>query len=160
MKFLRGILVPSKKQEVSSLVQQLWVPEDRKTTLCIDSYTDGVLQGRFYGFDRKVQHFSSLSQFLILMEELLEQTNTPQSDTTRRSFSALLRPDPSDHPRGSIRPGARATFELQVLFRQHSSWQGTVRWRDQHREQSFRSVLELILLLDSALRGLTGREAS
>ena len=159
MKYPHSILVPSRKQEVSSLVQKLWIPDDRKITLCIDSYHDGTAQGRFYGSDREVHPFTSLCQFLVLIEELLEQTNTPQSDTTRRSFSALLRPNPAGHPRGSIRPGTQATFELQILFRQHSSWQGTILWRDQHREQSFRSVLELILLVDSALRGLTGREA-
>jgi len=50
--------------------------------------------------------------------------------------------------------GAKATFELKILFRQHTSWQGTVVWREKKTEHSFRSVLELVLLLDSALREL------
>ena len=32
------------------------------------------------------------------------------------------------------------------------NWQGSVTWVEGKREQSFRSVLELILLIDSALR--------
>lgn len=39
-----------------------------------------------------------------------------------------------------------------MIFRQHTSWQGVVIWLEQQMEQSFRSVLELILLMDSALR--------
>ena len=119
-----------------ALVQKLWIPGNRKTTVCVDSYREGILQGRFYGPDGSVQAFPSLSRFLVLMEEMLEQNNEPQSDTIHRSFSK----------------GERATFELRILFRQHTSWQGVLFWKEQHREQSFRSVLELILLMDSALR--------
>ncbi|MBQ3574429.1 MAG: hypothetical protein IJA26_02060 [Clostridia bacterium] len=52
-----------------------------------------------------------------------------------------------------VRRGAKATFELQILFRQHSSWQGLLKWREKNIEQSFKSALELILLIDSALEG-------
>ena len=142
------------------LVQKLWIPGTRKTTVCVDSYDNGVLQGRFYGPDGSIQCFSSLSRFLVMMEDMLESTNEPQSDTVRRSFSALLlQPDTEDHC-GYIRRGELATFEVQILFRQHSSWQGALHWREQCREQSFRSVLELILLMDSALREQEGLESA
>lgn len=133
------------------LVQKLWIPESRKTILCIDSYQDGILQGRFYGPDREMQSFRSLSQFLVMMEETLEQTNEPQADTISRRFRSLL-PPPSAYYPSSIPSGEHATFELQILFRQHTSWQGMLLWQEQQMEQPFRSVLELILLMDSALR--------
>ena len=142
-----------------ALVQKLWIPGNRKTTVCIDSYTDGILRGRFYGPDGSAQAFPSLSRFLILMEDMLNFLNEPQSDTLHRSFAALLLPPGEGILWNSVRRGSRATFELQILFRQHTSWQGVLFWKEQHREQSFRSVLELILLMDSALRGLEGREA-
>lgn len=125
----------------------------------MDSYEAGIFRGRFCGPDRQIRSFGSLSQFLVMMEEMLEQTNEPQSDTARRSFSALLQPAPGASLPGSIPRGAQATFELQILFRQHTSWQGMILWKDRHREQSFRSVLELILLMDSALRGFEEKEA-
>lgn len=159
MKYPYSILIPSQKQEVRTLVQKLWIPESRKTTICIDSYPDGILQGRFYGPGRGEQPFRSLSQLLVMMEDMLEQNNAPQSDTCHRCFSTLVQQSSSDPPRGSIRRGARATFELQILFRQHTSWQGIILWQERHREQRFRSVLELILLMDSALRGPEGKEA-
>jgi len=153
------ILISSGKQEVIILVQKLWVPGNRRTTVCVDSYEGGILQGRFYGPDGSIQHFSSLSRFLVMMEDMLENTNEPQSDTIRRSFSAYLLQPNTGSPCGYLRRGELATFELQILFRQHSSWQGALHWREQCREQSFRSVLELILLMDSALREQEGLEA-
>ena len=56
--------------------------------------------------------------------------------------------------------GKVATFTIRVLFRQHTSWQGTILWLEKNMEQSFRSVLELILLMDSALRRIETEEAS
>ena len=135
-----------------ALVQKLWIPENRKTTVCVDSYRDGILQGRFYGPDGSAQSFPSLSRFLILMEEMLELNNEPQSDTVHRKFSSLLLPPDTEILWNNTRRGDQATFEVQILFRQHTSWQGVLYWKEQHREQNFRSVLELILLMDSALR--------
>ena len=87
-----------------------------------------------------------------MMEGMLQQNNEPQSDTNHRSFSSLLIPMSTGTYRGDIYRGRLATFELQILFRQHTSWQGVILWRERNQEQSFRSVLELILLMDSALR--------
>jgi len=55
-----------------------------------------------------------------------------------------------------LRRGEQATFEMQIIFRQHTSWQGVITWLEEKMEQSFRSVLELILLMDSALRKAEG----
>lgn len=46
---------------------------------------------------------------------------------------------------------AKSTFVVQVQFCQNSSWQGTVAWAEQKKEQRFRSTLELIKLIDEAL---------
>jgi len=40
---------------------------------------------------------------------------------------------------------------VKVLFRQNASWQGSIAWLEGKREESFRSVLELLLLIDSAV---------
>lgn len=142
------------------MIQQFWVSENRKMTVCVDDYDNGVLRGRFYNACHDVSSFESLSQFLIRMEELLEESQTPQSYTSHRTFSAILRPDDEDALPSALRKGAKATFELQVLFRQHSSWQGVIVWKDENAEQSFRSVLELVVLMDSALRSMEGSVAS
>ena len=129
-----------------------WGNEYRLTTVCIDSYDNGELAGRFYNPHLgEGKAFRSLIQFLKEMEDLLDDMNFPQSFTALRSFAS-----PPEHKRGSppdnqIRCGALATFAVRVIFRQNASWQGSVTWLGQGKEQSFRSVLELVLLMDSAL---------
>ena len=123
-----------------------------RNIVCIDSYDKGIMKGCFYNAFRECEHFESLTQFLLRMEEMLDECQKPQAYTAARRFSTLLQPEelcPSPRP-----GGVKATFELKIIFRQHSSWQGTLYWREQQLEQSFRSVLELVILMDSALRSL------
>ncbi|MBP3684427.1 MAG: hypothetical protein J6J12_05635 [Oscillospiraceae bacterium] len=141
------------------MIPKLWVQENRKHLVCVDSYTDGVLKGRFFDLFQEVGSFDSLSQFLIRMEEILDGRQEPQSYTEARTFSSFLETAEWGETTSLSRRGNRATFELQILFRQHSSWQGVLIWRETGMEHSFRSVLELVILMDSALRSLDGRDA-
>lgn len=47
--------------------------------------------------------------------------------------------------------GKKQTFILEVNDTQHQSWQGTVEWVQGQKKQSFRSVMELLRLLDSVV---------
>lgn len=132
---------------------------DRSSILCVDTYQDGILRGRLYDPLHNGEAFRSLSQFLLKMEAFLNQHRNPQSCTTPRRFPVFLPPEEFSPPE-PVRPGRKATFELQVLFRQHTSWQGTLLWREENIRQPFRSVLELVLLLDSALRATEGSGAA
>lgn len=142
------------------MVRSLWVNENRKIMICVDDYCDGIFKGRFYHATHGMCSFRSLSQFLLKMETILEEIQEPQSYTSKRTFASLFSPNDDAEHLASFRKGALATFELKVLFRQHSSWQGILNWKDRNAEQSFRSVLELVCLMDSALRDLEGSAAS
>lgn len=135
------------------MIERMWGHESRKTLVCVDSYNDGILKGRFYNGWQEADSFESLSQFLNKMEFLLDELHMPQAYTEKRTFPHPVEPLESRTPPSRISRGTKATFELQVIFRQHTSWQGVVVWLEQQWEQSFRSVLELVLLMDSALRG-------
>ena len=117
----------------------------------MDSYENGVPRWHMY-LGQEGQRFDSLSQLLLRAEQLLERNGGVQSFTTPRIFS-LVRPlgDASCDAERLSR-GTAATFEMRVLFRQHASWQGELLWMEKNTRQSFRSVLELITLMDSALR--------
>ena len=120
--------------------------------ICVDSYEGGVPRGRLYLSGQPGQRFDSLSQLLLRGEQLLELSGGAQSFTTPRIFALAkpLRPAPCDA--GEPVHGNAATFEMRILFRQHASWQGELLWLEKNARQSFRSVLELITLMDSALR--------
>ena len=128
--------------------------EYRTTLVCVDSYKNGVLAGRFYNpYLNDGTIFQSLTQFLIKMEHILDAMKLPQSFTAVRTFTSLPPADTSVSPALQSHEGILATFSLRIIFRQNSSWQGSVSWLETGRRQSFRSVLELIFLMDSALTG-------
>ena len=68
--------------------------------------------------------------------------------------------NPERPPEEAVQEGKLATFSLSILFRQNATWQGTVAWLEGGKSQSFRSVLELVFLMDSALRGSISGEGA
>lgn len=129
-----------------------WGDTFRTSVICVDDFKDSVPKGRIYSSgssDGTV--FQSLIQFLTEMERILDEMDFPKPFTAVRTFG-----DPVQRTAQSlnttIRAGKQATFAVKVLFRQNTSWQGSVVWLEKKKEQSFRSVLELILLLNSALQ--------
>lgn len=43
------------------------------------------------------------------------------------------------------------SFVIDIKDTQHESWQGTIRWINNEKEETFRSALELIKMIDSSL---------
>lgn len=125
--------------------------DSRVTTVCIDRYDDSVMQGRFY--HRSIDGgctFQSAIQFLLEMERMLDAAEEPKAYTARRVFAEPLMQTTAPPPE-ECRTGKLATFALRILFRQNAGWQGSITWLEGGQEHSFRSVLELLGLLDSAL---------
>ena len=85
------------------------------------------------------------------METILNEHKAVQSFSTVRSFAekpaaSVLTSSGEVNCKGKV-----ATFVTKVLFRQNASWQGSVSWVEGKNEVPFRSVLELLLLIDSAI---------
>ena len=126
----------------------------RHIRVCVDDCDQGVISGRYYspGLPEGGCKFRSMVQFLAETEKMLDEIGFLQSYTAKRSFGVL--PDYSlERTEEEARNGRRGTFLIRLMFRQHASWQGTVSWLEGKGEQAFRSVLELILLMDGALSG-------
>ena len=124
------------------------------TTVCVNGYEGSIPRGRLYHLSQSgAIPFQGVIPFLTRMEELLNRMNFPQPFTAERAFRKV-EPEQAMPQQGEREPwGEIATFSLKVIFRQNSSWQGTITWLEQGREESFRSVLELCMLLNSALAG-------
>ena len=120
--------------------------------VCVDSYENGVMSGRIYNpcVNGGLQ-FCGVIEFLKKVESIMEETKFPQSFSENRVFRPVQETDTIAPPQTESRNGNTATFALKVLFRQNASWQGSVSWLEGKQEESFRSVLELLMLLDSAL---------
>ncbi|MBQ4354641.1 MAG: hypothetical protein IJC71_07075 [Clostridia bacterium] len=118
----------------------------------VDSYDHQIPSGRFQiASTMEIHPFHGLTQLVLKINDILDCENFPQSFTALRKFQ-----DPHNRPQSSpasgySEKGAAATFSLRILFRQNASWQGTLAWAEGKQEECFRSVLELIVLLDNAL---------
>ena len=77
-----------------------------------------------------------------------------------RRFVPVVKPEKTHGELEQSASGKLATFYVRILFRQNASWQGSVAWLEGGSEQRFRSVLELLLLLDSALTSVNRMEKS
>ena len=45
----------------------------------------------------------------------------------------------------------KESFLIKVQFKQNATWQGTIAWIEGDKVQSFRSTLEMLKLMDSAI---------
>ena len=125
--------------------------------ICVDEYNAGELKGRLYSnYYSEPMIFENVLQLVKKLDGLYDSYEYPQKTTKTRSFSdasevseisqaALGTPFPQEGR------GKRATFHVKVIFRKNATWQGNVYWIDGNREKSFRSALELLFLMDSAL---------
>lgn len=81
----------------------------------------------------------------------------------KEEIEYMLNPLPLDAEEGSvITPRTMtvvagnygpATFVVRVLFKRNATWQGTVCWKERRCQVSFRSFLEMLLLMQDAVIG-------
>lgn len=95
--------------------------------------------------------FDSLTQMFFAMDALFDDIGNPRRALAPRGLAK----DQSWKTGTSAEGGAKplATFRVDVMFRQNASWQGNLVWLDCKEEAQFRSALELIMIMDGALRG-------
>ncbi len=126
---------------------------NRTVMIYVDSYENQIPAGRFHMASEQQSHpFRGMIQLLLKINHHLDRENFPQSFTELRKFHMPSRDFVSTAAREDSQRGNAATFSLRILFRQNASWQGSVTWIEGKQEEYFRSVLELISLIDGALR--------
>ena len=132
-----------------------FVPHEMKTSIIkVTSYKKKNLEGLFFNpYYKTEKRFENLMQLLLLTEELHDKLRFPERSMEKRlvrsedsSISELL-----EAGQDSLAADVIATFKVNVIFRQNASWQGNLVWVEQGVETNFRSVLELVLLIDNVL---------
>ena len=112
-----------------------------------DKHISGVLNAPLA---QKSYSFQNLVQLLLLMDALMDTANFPQHGVEPRAFQAaqntFVPQETTQKPSSPL-----AVFEINVMFRQNASWQGSIVWSNRSLESRFRSVLELVGLMDDAL---------
>ena len=118
-------------------------------TLSMDNYEHAIPSGRFFGGDEQETHpFHGLMELLISLDRWLDEQEGPQAAQEPRSFVPVqLTKKAKTLLPAAEKKGVLATFTVKFLFRQNSSWQGSVYWNEGQKEQPFRSALELTHLI-------------
>ncbi len=128
--------------------------------VCIDSVTRNDASGRIYHrYSEEPVLFASFTMMLGKIDEICDRMNFPQAATQARSFKSgdrkktVQRKETMAIDAQSVtkQRGEKGTFVVYVQYRQHATWQGQVVWAEKDKTQSFRSALELLKLIDSAL---------
>ncbi|MGI6115949.1 hypothetical protein [Luoshenia tenuis] len=124
--------------------------------ICVDAWEESRILGRFYHAATGKGAFKDLNQLLLRLEEKFDEVNAPRATTVSRSFGQRVKVQ-KDKGKGTVEKmkekpeaGKKATFMVQVQYRENASWQGQITWVEANQTRNFRSALELIKLMDSA----------
>ena len=146
---------------------QWYIGTPNGVVLCIHAVHNGQLCGELYhSYSPAPQHFSSVDQMTRQMEQLYDWLNFPHKGTDSRSFVSVKPQYQRVQERERImsdesllsRHGDIGTFIVRVQHRQNSSWQGRITWMEQNKTLSFRSVWELMKLIESAVDTVSVQE--
>ena len=129
-----------------------FVPTDlRVCVVKVTSYDNKVLRGSLYNPNLPAEiPFTGPVELFMRMDSVFDEIHAPRSAMKLRTFTDSRPPVPEPTPDAPAEKTV-ATFHIRVHFRQNASWQGTIQWVEDKSEASFRSVLELMCLMDSAL---------
>lgn len=127
---------------------------EEKTTffVSLDFYRDKNPIGTLHNIKNGTQDFYSLVNLIELMNEVLDDYSIPDIRKFNETDSESIWNNDDNAEDFDLRTfkGKIATFAITVIFTQKSSWQGVVKWIEGDKELCFRSVLELISLIDNA----------
>ena len=145
------------------MATQLYLGSPNAVVLCINelkSY-DGQfhLCGEMYhSYSENPEYFENAEQMTMHMEALYDRLGFPQRTTIERSFiktepyythsqeEKVMKDEQVLSQHGEI-----GTFIVRVQHRQNSSWQGRLTWVDKDQTVNFRSIWEMIKLIESAV---------
>ena len=127
--------------------------------VCIDRKFGKEITGRCYNrYSQYPVQFDAMNHLFIRMDQLMDTIDFPQSSTKKREFFKRRHCKENG---GTVKvktaeeilkeSGKKATFVVNVAYRQNSTWQGKVLWAETGQSCYFRSALELMKLIDNAL---------
>ena len=107
-----------------------------------------------------------MDEVLFYMEKLYDYLKFPYPTTNTRSFLAEpLKKGPGEERIKIMKDeellsqhGDLGSFIIRVQHRQNSSWQGRITWMEQDKTLYFRSIWEMIKLIDSAVETTEARD--
>lgn len=140
---------------------QRYIGTPNGVVLCVDGMESGAVYGRYYhAYREDAVEIRDLSELPFGLEQFFNDIQFPRAATSDRLFHAPWHTLPHrEPPQRKLtdqqlleKTGGEATFIIRVQQRQNSTWQGRLTWVEQDTTMSFRSVIELIHLIESAMK--------
>jgi len=132
--------------------------ENKSCFLLIDYYENQNPIGKiYYPYLETCHDFFGVIQLLKLIEEIVVIPNNNTENPKRHFVEELIQLPSWDKNTyyfdSSLKEisGHLATFNINILFTQRNSWQGVIKWIEEGKVLCFRSVYELIQMLDNVL---------
>lgn len=138
---------------------QWYIGTENGAVLCVDRCGGGKMDGRLYhSYSREATPFATAEEAIFALEQLFDSLNFPHPTTRERSFAAEKRRAPGRKRERIMKDetllskhGDLGTFIVRVQHRQNSSWQGRLTWMEENKTVYFRSIWEMVKLMESAL---------
>ena len=139
---------------------QWYIGAPNGVVLCVNGSNEGDLSGVFYhSYSTEAVPFSGIGQMVLRMEKLDDYLRFPYPGTNSRTFGEEKKLTRLTEERKKImsdnallsKHGDIGTFIVRVQHRQNSSWQGRITWMEEDKTVQFRSVWEMIKLIESAV---------
>ncbi|MGL5259172.1 MAG: hypothetical protein ACRC7V_03600 [Lachnospiraceae bacterium] len=133
------------------------IPADAtKILTCVNDIEFSEPKGTWTSLHNNICHsFDSAVDLLMQIDEHYDENGFVQHSLQHRSYSkkeSFKKATIKNNSQNIYeKNGEKATFVVQVMFRQNATWQGKVKWVETGKEIIFRSTLELLKLMDEAL---------
>lgn len=133
--------------------------------ICVDRLHQGAIEGRVFSSRLTAPLvFTDWSNLVLRLERIFDQQKLPQAFQGARTFlydvHGMENIASGDTAAGMSMELVRAqygqlsTFDMVVVTRRYSSWQGWVDWLDGSVRQPFTGVLELLHIMEEKVRSL------
>lgn len=129
--------------------------------ICVNHVDQGDYSGQIWNlYEHTPVTYVNTMDMLKKMDLFFNRLDFPQESTVCRTFGkaadrgrkkqeeVLKQMESNEMFRNK---GDKATFIINVKYRQNATWQGEVIWVDKKETKFFRSALELLKLMDSAM---------
>ncbi len=140
---------------------QSYISGPNNVVVCVNGRSAPDFSGVLYhNYSEEGSVFKNTDDMIFTMEKLFNWLNFPHAATNDRTFgeettvsirqqterTKIMSDDRLLQKHGDI-----GTFIVRVQHRENSSWQGRITWIEEDRTISFRSVFEMLKLMESAI---------
>lgn len=146
---------------------QRYIGAENGAVFCADHVEDGKICGKAYhSYRREPLEIRGIEQLLSELEKFYDSICFPHPGVDERSFQEKARKKQGRERRMKVmsdeellrRHGELGTFIIRVQHRQNGSWQGRITWTEKDKTVYFRSVWEMVKLIEGALDADEGQE--